>query len=776
MEFRMNGEASFEAKFAQMANATLAERVPSLQEEHVGFQLIDKNDEDTKAVGVSAYVINNLFAYIPVFFINGELKGMELLYVFQRDVFVPADDSWISMLKQEGINALGKPTDSNESRNPTDFFYAPEDVSTPEYEGRFTYKTATAQVHLSLKRSFEKLADDRNSHIPLDEFKSMAAVPADFASGGLSGLVKEALKTVDLFEQLPEMDKTAKEAFVYTILKNPDFANAMFKHYTVDEVGSLMKTAAEEITKAGDEDVDEVTFMTSNATGDMVVIPDVAKKLLVENGIYVKDTRTNFSKIYQDEIDTSVFQNPCEPNIYDVMLHDGTTERYLILFPSPLTQSEMYIRQWDHQNADREVALIPMDGKKYHCCKARDVWCKIAAGVTNAQQAILQKGQEATLRTMGRLRKQDTKKYEDVFGGNVILVQSPKCAFQTRFVNDEGSKGEILLRRTAGEPYVDRNFWRDNPIKDLCTLFVGAEGELNVYDYSMIIPEGTRIYVEDRDNNIRLGAPKVVGLRFAKEASSIGMSTLGLHVIGERVAINFKDERTQPLHKHAAIKYLTLEHKIEGSQAITLIKQASEAKHGRKQFRVIHAADAGIFDKNASSINNMADYGTSVNPPFNGGPRGKRENATTYKTRTGTGRPLSGPMDASNQPIMPQSVIDKATQASEAGITEVFNVEVMRGLIDVADIAQLKKGYLAKMVKGMDATGRILFLYYWHQDKFEETYGMNDTQKLENTLRSVFQSMGDLILFLREKSTYNDNFSENLFGNLSEDIGTAAAM
>jgi hypothetical protein len=774
MEFRMNGEASFEAKFAQMASATLAERAPSLQEEHVGFQLIDKNDEDTKAVGVSAYVINDLFAYIPVFFINGELKGMELLYVFQRDVFVPADDSWISMLKQEGLNSLGKPTDSNESRNPTDFFYAPEDVMTPEYEGRFNYKTATAKVCLDLKRAFDKFANDRNSRIKLDELKAMTSIPV--VEGGFTGLVKEALSTVDLLEQIPQMDKQAQEAFIYTVLKNPDFANAMFNHYSTDEVHKLLKTAADEVVKEGDKDVDEVTFMTSNATGDMTVIPDKEKKLLIENGIYVKDTRTNFSKVYQDEIDTSVFQNPTEPNIYDVMMYDGSTERYLILFPNNLVDGSRYTRQWDHQNADREVALIPMTGnKKYHCCKARDVWCKISAGVTSTQQAILQKGQDANLRNMGRLRKQDLKDWEKVFGGKVLLVQSPGCVFQTEFCSDDTVKGEILLRRTAGDPYVDRNYWRDNPVKDLCSHFVGSEGSLNVYDYNMIIPEGTKIYTQERDKTLKLGAPKVVGLRFAKEASSVGMSALSLHVVGERVTIGFKGETSAPLHKHAAIKYLTMEHKIEGGQSINLIKEASEAKHGRKIFRVIHAADANIF-KQADSINNMADYGTSVNPPFNGGPRGRRENAVTTKTHTSSGRALSGPVDASNQPIMPQEVIDRATRASQAGITEVFNVEVMKGLIDVADLNQLKKGYLAKMVKGMDATGRILFLYYWHQEKFEETYGMNDTQKLENTLRSVFQSMGDLILFLREKSTYNDNFSENLFGNLSEDIGAAASI
>ena len=72
--------------------------------------------------------------------------------------------------------------------------------------------------------------------------------------------------------------------------------------------------------------------------------------------------------------------------------------------------------------------------------------------------------------------------------------------------------------------------------------------------------------------------------------------------------------------------------------------------------------------------------------------------------------------------------------------------------------------------------GRMLFLFYWHQEQFEERYGQAEMRKLENTLRQVFKSSGDLVLFLREKNQNQPLLSDNLSGTLAEDIGTTAEI
>ena len=47
---------------------------------------------------------------------------------------------------------------------------------------------------------------------------------------------------------------------------------------------------------------------------------------------------------------------------------------------------------------------------------------------------------------------------------------------------------------------------------------------------------------------------------------------------------------------------------------------------------------------------------------------------------------------------------------------------------------------------------RILFSFYWHKDKFEDRYGKKDIPELEDNLRNSFEQLGDLLLFLKQKT------------------------
>ena len=53
-------------------------------------------------------------------------------------------------------------------------------------------------------------------------------------------------------------------------------------------------------------------------------------------------------------------------------------------------------------------------------------------------------------------------------------------------------------------------------------------------------------------------------------------------------------------------------------------------------------------------------------------------------------------------------------------------------------------------------TVAILFMFYWHNDKFQERYGKQEMTELESALRNTFKAVGDLILFLKKKSIEPD--------------------
>jgi hypothetical protein len=46
----------------------------------------------------------------------------------------------------------------------------------------------------------------------------------------------------------------------------------------------------------------------------------------------------------------------------------------------------------------------------------------------------------------------------------------------------------------------------------------------------------------------------------------------------------------------------------------------------------------------------------------------------------------------------------------------------------------------------------MLFLFYWHGEEFEDRYGKADLPELEDSIRNAFETLGDVTLFLKEKT------------------------
>jgi hypothetical protein len=93
-----------------------------------------------------------------------------------------------------------------------------------------------------------------------------------------------------------------------------------------------------------------------------------------------------------------------------------------------------------------------------------------------------------------------------------------------------------------------------------------------------------------------------------------------------------------------------------------------------------------------------------------------------------------------------------ANQAANEGQKEVLDTAVISGIVKLMDVDTRVDSYIGDLLLGLDRLGRILFMYYWHNDKFSERYGQEDMAKLEDSLRNVFSSLGELTLFLKQKT------------------------
>lgn len=106
-------DGQFEQAFSNLAHAFLKDKAPSLLDYEVGFQLMERNDDNTKAVGVFGFKVGPQWLYAPMFFLSGDLKGHELLYIKAQDQFVPLKENWLNYLLQRRPNVLGRDVQPN---------------------------------------------------------------------------------------------------------------------------------------------------------------------------------------------------------------------------------------------------------------------------------------------------------------------------------------------------------------------------------------------------------------------------------------------------------------------------------------------------------------------------------------------------------------------------------------------------------------------------------------------------------------------------------------
>jgi hypothetical protein len=367
----------------------------------------------------------------------------------------------------------------------------------------------------------------------------------------------------------------------------------------------------------------------------------------------------------------------------------------------------------------------------------------------------LQGGRKATLQTIAGLKE----------GSYLLLVQSANRSIETKFLGTETApdgKTQVVAQATSGHMYTEPN--AGNVPGKVTLEFTDKPGKLIRRGSKIFVPEGTRMFHMEEDpmherNALSFGDVETAFQVMNKEA---GLCTMRVHSTGGTAEITCRGRTSGLLDKIAALKHLVVNHGIQAGVAQKLLKEASNVTHGVE-----------VFIKHAAALQNESDYGDSERP-FQNGPHPTHEQGYRYDTTTEQGRGLTGPQDASNSPLMPEQAIQRATDAAATGIKEVFDTAVLSSLVDVADLSELRKEFISDIIRGMDKIGRILFLFYWHNDEFEDRYGRDELITLEDTLRSVFVSVGDLVLFLKEKTADNPDTSESLLGSLSEDLGAEA--
>lgn len=762
-------DSNFELKFSQLVDTRLQEKIPSLYPNRVGFQLIDVNDAQDRGVGVMAFIVDGQWLYAPAFFLKGQLKGLELLYVKTKDLFVPLKDSWVSFIMKGDMKLLGFGVDKDKVKtskpNLVDLAMSPHEKISNEQDSLIDKATLN-----DMFTRFEKISTDLTTELPklgkqafetfvtamdddadfanavfnfyspndlrkmaevidlnprsVDKAKAKATNPSqpnqEAASAGaditdiVSQAVADSKKTVDT--------KVEEEPMLVTPTEDIPPLARLLKEKTA-ALTEIPEDAKPDITKQKDT-VEELKVVRSPDSEEGKKLTEKEKEILKRDGLFIKDTRKNTTAVFNTEVNTTNYNNPTSSGIYEILLSDGSAIPMLIIFPNKSLRMRSYsdnsssqsYKHVRHTGGEASICLIdPEDTSSYYTVKSNEVLCKPA----------------------GRLPEEIYNKLKNLttFTRKDYLTGEGSC----RLVVDK-KHNAIILDASWGDTKVVSSR-KVLPVYggsscDGAIKFTGKDGKIAVMKNMVYIPKDAVYFKSKRELPWQLGDVNTFIYHMRKSAK---LKALKIYSDRNGYALTTDKGQKYNLNKKAALIDLVKEQGIQAPLAKRMLKEAQwkgtpVSKRYFLKYADMYELNAGDPGDSSGAVDDSPRELTYDNPAVQG--------------------------------------LQVATKASNKGIKEVMDTSILASLAGTSHSMELMGTYISDLIRAMDRVGRMLFLFYWHQDEFKDQYGTQELVELEESLRDIFGSMGDLILFLKEKSVDFDSLFSGNRGEISEDLGT----
>ena len=679
----------FEQKLAQMADAEISQNIPSLTPHKIGFQIIDKNDDDTRGVGVMVYRIKEQWIYIPVFFLNGRLRGYDMMYLPDRQQFIPSKDNWLSYISSKQPISLGETAEDTGAKPKK-----PEAVN---------------------------LRNNDYDHIILKN----ASILKDLGLGGLCTFKGYEEDLFNLKKWLPRLGKEAAVSFMKTINDDTEFANAILKYYTPEDIEGMVKEAGQTdeapneeyplMVNPGVDSQEELVLVTKDTPDEKADLDDAAKEVLMRDGVFVIDERKDTSTVFQPKDVPGNLSTPKTSGYYDILMADGSFKQFYV---AVVKKGEIGGSRSNNELAKTTCYLIPAEGGKGRAAKVDEFLLgRQAAGKNNED-----------IGSIGMTAQSFTRTARDDHGSYLLL---DKCG--NSFVVQANPDSIKLM----GNRMVGAHQWSTaGGIEKIVIEFTGKDGELYKNSNIVYVPDNVRaIRTGYDDDKYVFGNLNTIRFKIQKDAV---MKPLKIYTDGVSWSIDGLFGTEPGLNKIAALTSLVKRHRIHAPTAkMMLNKKGSLGQPVADRYMIKYAASlADLIPPETQPDFDRAPYEITL------------EN-----------------MD----PRISSDATAEVVKASDAGVKDVMDVSVLRALAMSSSSSRLINDYISDLLLGLDRIGRILFMFYWHNDDFKERYGNDKLMELEDALRNEFQGLSDLILFLH-KSTVEP--SADLFGEeLSENIG-----
>jgi hypothetical protein len=688
-------DQEFEQGFFQLAFDKLQSKLYNLLPYFVGFELVKKSDDGSKAIGVFGFKSDNgQIILVPSFFINGKVKELDTMYSRNNNQFYPLNEDYAELFLKDDVTGLGGVSAQNRK--------------------------------------------DIMKDLPPTDFRDMAIPPR-------TG--RQVVASV--LDYIEESDNNVKKAFWEIMEKNADFTEAVRRFYPDEKIAKALmpNTKQEAVPKSHPVKVVKFPFVSTTEG-----LSEEQKKDAITKGYTVLDHRKTEEKSKFGVINYSEkFSNPQDSGFYTYLTAVGTLRYGLVLIKPCMLHNGF--------STDNSIVVdleSSTPGKAYKSDDPIFIKDQIKVQDYSAVHKLMEDPSEGlpsfsnvyilindSLKCTEPFRI--TQNFKDSNGIRRLQVEpdisSPACdRALNKAIRDEYTRDIALVFTKKGG---DKLEFRGTSVyvpKSFKLLQLRFSNYVDM-PYDSSDPEGYRKKKQEEENRIKEGKP---GRLFHLTELLMGKNVLpmSVHTNGSEYFVNIpsvKKKYANPLDaKIGMILDFGLDDKIADELIDGLIPDI--VIDGHVKLGVLGDQTLSLMDETpqADDFGNPTYYGT---PYQNQLPRS--DGYTGDPTRKGTA-------------VMPDVhgidyEVGKAVEMANAGQKEIFDTQAIATIAKYTDPTNKVMTYVPTFVSSLDKLGRMLFMIYWETDKFQEMYGEDELPELIELLKSVFKNLGDLIIFLKRK-------------------------
>lgn len=774
----------FEQAFSNLAHAYLRDSAPTLLDHELGFQLLDRNEDNNKAIGVFGFKVGSSLLLAPVFFLNGNLKGHELLYLKNQDMFVPLQENWVNDILNKKPNILG----SGVGRNSSSLGMMNPDLSRLSQSPGMKMGSASPTFRQLMDESLPYLAKAATTNVgaTLAEMGKSLHLPTFLKQAGLRMIEKLVETMRDYPELAVSLDQFHGLNVVQDAIKTAGARARTRSIFAPDPLptttGSIfakphpIKTGALKILKY------ESTINTVQPAG----LTEEEAEQLAKDKLLIKDHRKaeEVSVPYSVQVEQKL-QNPQETGLYDVLVRQNKFEKCLVIINGVTPGGPL-----------RGCTLVRVEGEKnWMNCPTSEVWTthqydkaefkkwfeglSVPDSLSKSENRYILIGPNGDATAAFRVYKEydngeDDKVYDADFDDHIRRNRRSAEVYDPDGYHswEDGSRIHIKAKKgekitsSRGDLYIPDDFRlfqvneskadkeedSDGPSMVCCGPSSGGSDsppinpgdllDVQTYIFNQKPAKQTKTEKTEKDA-FELGTPKFLKSALAREFPSLSISVDGPHV-------TVNENR---MHHRDALIHLVRDHGFREKMARELMGRAQHRQtytcHVKYAEGSPYLTDSGPvappYDEPGATSGNFMNDSVQTRYPDTQinevpGLSGRNTDPQIYNPNTNLDRPVS-----------PQDV-QSMQAAAQSGQQEVFDASAIGSMLKAVRDDTMVDRYLGPMLKGLDSLGRILFMFYWHGDRFADRFGKQDMPELEDSLRNSFEQLGDVIIFLKQKS------------------------